>query len=52
MLTLAKAKEDGLVDPKVLISANEYKKVGNSMVNKGASMSKVRLPGLVLCVLV
>ena len=26
VLTLAKAKEDGLVDPKVQISANEYKK--------------------------
>ena len=26
VLTSAKAKEDGLVDPKVQISANEYKK--------------------------
>ena len=52
MLTLAKAKEDGLVDPKVPISANEYKKVGNNMISKGTSMSKVRLPGLVLYILV
>jgi hypothetical protein len=52
VLTLAKAREDGSVDPKVYISANEYKKAGNSVISKRADMSRVRPLELVLCVLV
>ena len=51
VLTSAKAKEDGSVDPKVQISANEYRKLSNNVISKRANISKVRHPELVLCVL-
>jgi hypothetical protein len=52
VLTSTKAREDGLVDPKVQISTNEYKKLRNNTISKRANINKVRHLGLVLCILV
>ena len=48
---LAKAREDGSVDPKVQISANEYEEAKEQRDGKRVDMSKVKHPELVLCVL-
>jgi len=51
VLTLAKAKDDGSVDPEVQISAMITRKLSNNVISKRADMSKVRHLELVLCVL-
>jgi hypothetical protein len=52
VLTSAKAKEDGSVDPKAQISANEYEEAKKQhKISKRVNTSKVRHPELVLYVL-
>ena len=51
VLTLAKAKKDGLIDPKVQISANEYKMARQQRDEQKSRYEQGELLELVLCVL-
>ena len=52
VLMLAKAKEDGSVDPRFRYRLMSIKKLSSNAISKRANTNKVRHPELVLCVLV
>ena len=40
VLTSAKSRKDGTIDPKMQISANEYREIKNVMISRRADMSR------------
>ena len=45
ILTSAKSRKDGTVDPKVQISADEYGEVKNIVISRRADMSRGNIKG-------